>query len=58
MSSYFYLQAEQNTKNTELLNKLDDYANYHKELVYVLNRPLGDTKYSYKYSKGLIICNQ
>ncbi|TCD26320.1 DNA helicase [Pedobacter psychrodurus] len=55
MSSYFYLQAEKNSKNADLLNRLGDYADYSKELIYVLNKPLGDVKYNYAYKSALII---
>ena len=55
MSSYFYLQADKNSKNASFLEKLQVYAEAHKELIYVLNRPLTDQKYTYRYSDALIV---
>lgn len=55
MSSYFYLQAEQNSKNANFLEKLREFAETKKRLVYVLNRPLSDSKYKYEYLDALIV---
>jgi superfamily I DNA and RNA helicase len=55
MSSYFYLQAEKNGSNADFLDKLEQYADQNKELIYVLDRPLGDQKYTYAYSQALIV---
>ena len=55
MSSYFYLQADENPANADLIEKLKKFAENNKSLIYVLNRPLTDPKYSYRYNKSLII---
>lgn len=55
MSSYFYLQADKNANNADLLEKLELFADSQKKLIYVLDRPLSDLKYSYKYSQAIII---
>lgn len=55
MNSYFYLQADKNSKNADFIEKLQDYAEVNKKLIYVLNRPLTDQKYNYRYSQALII---
>jgi superfamily I DNA and RNA helicase len=55
MSSYFFLQAIQNASNADLIQQLQNYADEKKHLIYVLNRPITDQKYSYKYSQALII---
>ncbi|MBW2937412.1 AAA family ATPase [Aureisphaera sp. CAU 1614] len=55
MSSYFFLHAEKNALNAGLIDSLKDYSNQKQSLIYVLDRPLTDQKYSYKYSKALII---
>lgn len=54
-SSYFFCQAKQNPTNGEFLSDLKDYADTNKQLVYVLDKPLTDLKYSYRYSHSLII---
>lgn len=55
MNSYFYLQADKNPTNADFLEKLQTYSEETKSLIYVLNRPLTDQKYSYAYSQSLII---
>jgi len=55
MSSYFYLQADKDPSNADFLGQLQIYAESEKCLIYVLNRPLTDQKYSYKYTQSLII---
>lgn len=55
MSSYFYLQADKNSVNAVFLNKLQEYSEANKQLVYVLTSPLTDQKYKYSYQHALII---
>lgn len=54
-SSYFFLQAEKNEKNKKFLNELEKYVNEKKQQVYVIDRPLGDKKYSYIYKDAIIL---
>jgi superfamily I DNA and RNA helicase len=55
ISSYFYSQATKNTINAYFLEKLQEYADNNKRLIYVLDKPLTDQKYSYTYSQALIV---
>lgn len=55
MSSYFFLQAPKNSHNASALKKLEAFAETNKQLIYILDRPLADTKYAYSYSKAFII---
>ena len=55
MSSYFFLQAEKNSKNADFLDNLESYADKRKELIYVLSGPLSEQKYSYNYTEALIV---
>ena len=55
MSSYFFLQANKNARNGDFLSKLEEYSVQNKKLIYILDSPLTDQKYSYKYSQALII---
>lgn len=55
MSSYFYLQADKNANNADFIEKLQQYAESEKKLIYVLDKPLTDQKYTYKYTQVLII---
>ena len=45
-SSFFFLKAEQNQANNNLVRQLERYANDNKTQVYVTDKPLGDNKYS------------
>ncbi|MDF9799769.1 superfamily I DNA and RNA helicase [Catalinimonas alkaloidigena] len=55
MSSYFFLEAEKNAKNAVLIDKLKNFSESNQTLIYVLDKPLTDQKYSYKYSDALIL---
>lgn len=55
MSSYFYSQAEKNVQNAIIFEQLKTYAEKQKVLIYLLNRPLTDQKYTYDYTDGLIV---
>ncbi|MGN6267229.1 MAG: DEAD/DEAH box helicase [Ginsengibacter sp.] len=55
MTSYFYLQASKTVANADFIDQLESYADSKKNLIYVLDRPLTDQKYSYSYNQSLII---
>ncbi|HFE9765182.1 TPA: DEAD/DEAH box helicase [Acinetobacter baumannii] len=55
MSSYFFLDADKNSKNAKIINDLEQYAEENKKLIYVLKKPLTDQKYDYSYKDALII---
>lgn len=55
MNSYFFIEADKNAENANFLDKIESFANTHKKTIYVLDRPLTDQKYSYKYSHALIV---
>ncbi|WP_331344225.1 DEAD/DEAH box helicase [Cellvibrio sp. UBA7661] len=55
LSSFFYLQVEKNDENKVLLNSLEQYATNKLKQVYVVDRPLGDSKYSYRYQRALVL---
>jgi len=54
-NSYFFLQAEKNSSNSDFINEVEDYAETRKKQFYVIDRPLGDSKYSYKDTNHLIV---
>lgn len=54
-SSYFFLQAEKNSSNSDFINEVENYAETRKKQFYVIDRPLGDSKYSYKDTNHLIV---
>ncbi|WP_201565912.1 DEAD/DEAH box helicase [Psychrobacter immobilis] len=55
MSDYFFLGAEKNSSNADFIDSIESYANSNKTLIYILDRPLTDNKYSYSYNNALIL---
>lgn len=55
MSSFFFLQADKNFRNQSFIESLEHYANNEKEQIYVISRPLSDTKYQYEHKDALIV---
>ncbi len=54
-NSFFFLQAEQNHANSAFIKALEGYANENGVQIYVIDKPLGDSKYSYGYKGGLVV---
>lgn len=54
-SNFFFLQVNKNERNKSFLSNLENYANSSKQQVYVINKPLGDNKYSYDYLDGVVV---
>ncbi|ELS8947693.1 DEAD/DEAH box helicase [Vibrio fluvialis] len=54
-NSFFYLQAEQNELNSQLISELKNYATTNMKQMYVIDRPLGDNKYSYDCENVLVL---
>lgn len=55
MSSYFFFEATKNTNNAAVIEAIEQYADRTQSLLYLLDRPLTDQKYSYGFSDGLIL---
>ncbi|WP_069384046.1 DEAD/DEAH box helicase [Halomonas caseinilytica] len=54
-SSWFYLQANKNERNSSFLDALQNYAEEKLEQTYVIDSPLGDSKYTYDYDGALVV---
>lgn len=54
-SSFFFLQADKNEKNHTFLDAVEKYSDEHKLQTFVIDRPLGDNKYSYSHKDGLVV---
>jgi superfamily I DNA and RNA helicase len=54
-TSYFFLQAEKNERNSKFLSAIEKYAEEKSQQIYVVDRPLADSKYIYGYSDKLIV---
>ena len=55
MNDYFYTNINPDSKNEALLKEICNYANKVQRQVYVLDKPLTDSKYNYKFKDGLIV---
>lgn len=53
-NSFFFLQAEKNEANRNVLDEIEKWSSETKTQTYVIDKPLGDNKYSYLY-KGAIV---
>ena len=54
-SSFFFLQADRNAKNTDFVNRIVQYCTDNKQQSYLINKPLGDTKYSYQHTQAIVL---
>lgn len=54
-NSFFYLHAEPKHANSDFINQLEAYAEKSLKQVYVVNKPLVHSKYTYDYEGGLIV---
>lgn len=55
MTSFFYSQIEENSKNNGLLKEIDYYVKLTKNQIFLINKPLGEKKYNYDYENNIII---
>jgi superfamily I DNA and RNA helicase len=54
-SSYFYPQPAKNNANHRLLDEIERWSTSNRQQAYVVNRPLGDEKYTYSYEDAFVI---
>lgn len=54
-SSFFFLQAEKNEKNHVFIDRLEELSDERKLQVYIIDRPLGDSKYSYAHKSSIVV---
>lgn len=54
-NSYLYLQAEKNNVNHKIIESVDDFCNSNKLQAYIINKPLGDNKYSYSHKEAIVL---
>jgi superfamily I DNA and RNA helicase len=54
-NSYYFTNIQKDNENEQLLCQLEAFANRTSTQVYVIDRPLGDKKYSYSYQKAAVI---
>lgn len=54
-SSFFFLQAEKTHINQVFIDRLEAMAAERKEQAYVISKPLGDARYSYSHTDGVVV---
>ena len=54
-SSFFFMQVSQNPENDKLVKQVSALCDSNKLQAYIIDRPLGEGKYSYSYESGLIL---
>lgn len=53
-TSFFYLKAEKNQKNSHFIDSLEQVALQEKKQIYIIESPLTDEKYDYSFKDKLI----
>lgn len=54
-NSFFFLQAEKNHANQSFLEEIEDFAVSSREQIYVISKPLGDSRYSYEHTNAVVV---
>lgn len=54
-NSFFFLQAEKNHSNQDFLEEIERFAALNREQTYVIDRPLGDSRYTYDHPDALLV---
>lgn len=54
-SSFFFMLVDAKHEDNSLISDLRSYANEKKVQTYVINRPLSDNKYTYKYTDAFVV---
>lgn len=54
-NSFFFLQVDKNSHNSGLIGSLQHYATSEMKQIYVIDRPLGENKYSYNCEKAFVL---
>lgn len=53
--SYFFFNVEKNAKNGAAIDAFKNFSEEHSLQMFVLNKPLGDSKFSYDYEEALVV---
>lgn len=54
-SSFFFLQADKNQKNHDFIDQLERLSDERKLQIYIIDKPLGDSKYSYSHKSSIVV---
>lgn len=54
-NSFFFCQAEKNHSNQEFIEAIEHHSITNREQIYLVTKPLGDSRYSYEYSSAIAV---
>ncbi len=54
-NSLFFIQAEKNHTNSKFIDDVELFSDQNKQQVYMIDRPLADSKYMYDYKDALVL---
>ncbi|MCG8994569.1 AAA family ATPase [Laribacter hongkongensis] len=54
-NSFFFLQAEKNHLNQVFLDEVESFAISNREQIYVIAKPLGDSRYTYEHQNAIVM---
>lgn len=52
---FFYKNYEVKNIDQDFLNKIEKFSEENMKQVYIINKPLGESKYNYDYDKGIVL---
>jgi len=54
-NSFFFIQVERSAKNTDFIDGIEEYCTQNKVQSYLINKPLGDSKYNYEHTQAIVL---
>ncbi|MCI5144888.1 MAG: ATP-dependent helicase [Candidatus Electrothrix sp. AR3] len=56
LNAQYYSQIEENEDNSKVIKQISEFVENHSDqTVYLINKPLGDSKYNYEYEDGALV---
>lgn len=55
MNALFYTQIDKTDKNELVVNKAEEYVHKTSQQIYIINKPLGEKNYNYKYEDHVVV---
>lgn len=54
-TSFFYMSREKSNANHNIVDEIIRFTDIHNSQAYIIDRPLGDNKYTYDYSEAFVL---
>lgn len=55
LNALFYTQIDKTDKNELIVNKAEEYVQKTSQQIYIINKPLGEKNYNYKYEDHVVV---